>query len=137
MENESEQARIGQSLSVSKVKIYFTCFFSLRAGGTQTISVDKKGMIGDMSNNKKTLPCSKAMRKTRFSGFLCFAKDETDLFSYSNLNPKINSGSVLAKVLQNKCGSKYETRIHENDLKILKVRNHCTEIIKYFEYFRK
>jgi len=57
MENESEQARIGQSLSVGKVKIYFTCFFSLRAGGTQTISVDKKGMIGDMSDNKKTLPC--------------------------------------------------------------------------------
>ncbi len=69
------------------------------------------------------------MQKTGFSGFLCFAKDETDLFSYSNLNPKINSGSVLAKVSRNKCGSKCETRIHENEFENTQVWNHCTKII--------
>jgi len=66
----------------------------------------------------------KAMRKDFISGFSSFAKDETVFFSYSNLNSKKYSGSVLAKILRNKCGSKCETRIHENDSKILKVRNH-------------
>ena len=74
---------------------------------------------------------SKAMRKTGFSGFLCFAKDERYFFSYSNLDPKIHSASILAKISRNKCGSKCETRIHENDSKILEVRNHCTKIFKF------
>lgn len=42
---------------LAKSKFTSLVFFSLRPGGTQTISVDKKGMIGDMSDNKKTLPC--------------------------------------------------------------------------------
>jgi hypothetical protein len=53
------------------------------------------------------------MRKTFFSVFLCFAKDETDFFPYSNIHSKKYSGSVLAKVLQNKCGRKCETRSME------------------------
>ena len=56
---------------------------------------------------------TKAMRKTGFSGFLCFAKDERYFFSYSNLNPKIHSASVLAKISRNKYGSKCETRSME------------------------
>ncbi len=73
----------------------------------------------------------KAMRKDFFSGFSVFAKDKTKFFPYSNLNSKI-----LTKILRNKCG-KCETRIHENDSKILEVQNHCTKIIEYFEYFQK
>jgi len=38
----------------------------------------------------------KAMRKTFFSVFLCFAKDETDFFPYSNIHSKKYSSSVLA-----------------------------------------
>ncbi len=66
----------------------------------------------------------KAMRKDFISGFSSFAKDETVFFSYSNLNSKIYSGSVLAKISQNKCGRKCETQINKNDSKILEVRNH-------------
>jgi hypothetical protein len=38
--------------------------------------------------NKKHSVQTKAMQKTGFSWFLCFAKDRTDLFSYSNLKRK-------------------------------------------------
>jgi len=48
-----------------------------------------------------------------FSGFLCFAKDETDYFTYSNLIRNLFGIFVFAKILQNKCGSKCETRICE------------------------
>jgi len=76
------------------------------------------------------------MRKTFFFVFLCFAKDETDFFPYSNLHSKINSGSVLAKVSRNRCGSKCGTQIHKNDSKILEVRNHCTKVFKNNDYNR-
>jgi hypothetical protein len=82
-------------------------------------------------------PKTKAMRKDFFSGFSIFAKDETKFFPYLNLNPKLNRASVLTKISRNKWGSKCETWIHENDSKILEVRNHCTKIIEYFEYFFK
>ncbi len=61
----------------------------------------------------------KGMRKTFFSVFLCFAKDETDFLPYSNIDSKKYSGSVLAKISRNKYGNKCETRIHENGSKIL------------------
>jgi len=66
------------------------------------------------------------MRKTFFSEFLCFAKDETDFLPYSNIDSKKYSGSVLAKISRNKYGSKCETRIHKNGSKIL-------EFTKIFE----
>ncbi len=88
-----------------------------------------------MQGNVISVVQCKAMRKDFFFTFLCFAKDKKVVFPYLNLNLKINGASVLAKILQNKCGSKCKTQIHKNDSKILEVQNHCTKIIEYFQYF--
>ena len=61
------------------------------------------------------------MRKTFFSVFSVFAKDETKFVSYSNLNPKINRASVLAKISRNNAEVNAE----------LEVRNHCTKIFEF------
>jgi len=79
----------------------------------------------------------KAMRKEIISVFSWFLKDETNFFSYSNLIQNLIDSFVFAKFSRNTCGRKCKTRIHENDSKILEVRNHCTKIIEYFVYFRK
>jgi len=55
------------------------------------------------------------MRKDFFYAFLSFSKDKKVAFPYSNLNSKINSGSVLTKISRNKCRSKCKTQIHKND----------------------
>ena len=65
----------------------------------------------------------KAMQKDFISAFSCFVKFETDQFSKSNLNPKINSASVLAKILQKKYGSKCKTQIHKNDFENTRLWN--------------
>jgi hypothetical protein len=65
----------------------------------------------------------KAMRKTGFSGFSCFAKDKTDLFSYSNLKRKKISASVLTKI------SRKNAEVNAK----LEVQNHCTKIIVEFD----
>jgi len=51
------------------------------------------------------------MQKTFFSGFLCFAKDETDYFPYSNLIQNLFGIPVFAKISRNKCGIIDLTRI--------------------------
>jgi len=76
--------------------------------------------------------------QNNFLRIFVFCKRQNKPIFLIKLEPKnnyIKSASVLAKILRNKCGSKCETRIHENDSKILKVWNHCTNAIKYFEYF--
>jgi len=61
-------------------------------------------------------PLCKAMQKDFISRFSCFVKDETDLFSYLNLIQNKFGIFVFAKISRrNKCGSKCETQIHEND----------------------
>ncbi len=55
---------------------------------------------------------AKAMRKEYISAFLCFAKDKTVVFPYSNLIRNKISASVLAKlakVLQNSNKNNHET----------------------------
>jgi len=71
-------------------------------------------------DNHEVKAKGKAMRKT---GFSCFAKAETDLFSYSNLKRKKISASVLAKILRKNA---------EVNAK-LEVQNHCTKIIIKFD----
>ena len=90
--------------------------------------VDQKHFSLDQSDfyHYKLIEC-KAMRKTFFSVFLCFAKDETDFLPYSNIDSKKYSGSVLAKVSRNNAEVNAE----------LEVRNHCTKIFKFICPIRK
>jgi hypothetical protein len=73
------------------------------------------------------------MKNDFFYEFLCLAKDEKVAFLYSNLN----SGSVLEKILQNKCGSKSETRIHKNDFENTQSTEPLYKNNQMFEYYQK